>query len=115
MRTYLLEDIYDKDYETITKAFDDLGFKGPIDDIYYIPLPEEILQREQLEHMNDCGPYFMALEGIKEVDDNTMKMELLVRAKSKIRCSCVCYATPEQREHMIEYLDQFIEELEVSL
>lgn len=115
MRTYLLEDIYDKDYKTIIKAFDDLGFKGPIDGIYYIPVPKELLQGEQLEHVDDCGPHFMALECIKQFEDNKMKLELLVRATSKIRCSCVSYATPKQREHMIEYLDQFIEELEVSI
>jgi len=115
MRTYLLEDLIDKDYKTIMEAFDNLGFKGPIDGIYYIPMPEELLQQEQLDHMGDCGPYFMALECIEQFEDNRMKLELLVRASSKIRCSCVSYATPKQREHMIEYLDQFIEELEISV
>lgn len=115
MRTYLLEDLIDKDYKTIIDAFDELGFKGPIEGIYYIPMPKELLQQEQLDHLDECGPYFMALEGIEQFDDNKFKLELLVRAKTKIRCSCVSYATPKQREHIIEYLDQFIEELEVSV
>jgi len=115
MRTYLVEDLYDKDFKTITKAFDDLGFKGPIEDIYYLPLPDELLQSEQSEHLEECGPYFMALECIREFENNKMKLELLVRARAKIRCSCVSYATPKQREHMIEYIDQFFEELEVSV
>lgn len=115
MRTYLIEDIYDKDYEAIMSAFDELGFKGPLEGIYYIPLPVELLQGDQLEHMDECGPYFMALECIPEVDDNKLKLELLTRGRKKIRCSCISYATPKQREHMIEYLDQFIEELEISV
>jgi hypothetical protein len=115
MRTYLIEDVYDEDLDKIVKAFDELNFKGPLDDIYYLPLPVEMLQPEQRDHMDACGPYFMALETIRNGAGNQIRLELLVRGKQKIRCSCVCYATPPQRKHMIEYLDQFIEELEVSV
>ena len=115
MRSYLIEDMVDKDYQTILKAFDDLGLRGPIEGIYYLPVPAELLQGEQTAHLNECGPFFMALEGIESPDDNRLKLELLVRGRNKIRCSCICYATPEQRRHMIDYLDQFIEELEISV
>jgi len=115
MRTYLLDDITDKDIKTIVNAFNELGFNGPLEGIYYLPMPEELLQPEQKEHIGECGPFFMALEIIEKEEDSRVQLELLVRARNKIRCSCVTYATPKQREHMIEYLDQFIEELEVSL
>ncbi len=115
MRTYLIEDLYENDYEKIINALDELNFNGPLKGIYYLPLPEKLLQQEQVDHMDECGPYFMALEGIEGVSDNVLKLELLVRGRNKIRCSCICYATPEQRKHMIEYLDQFIEELEISV
>jgi hypothetical protein len=115
MRTYLVEDLTDKDYRTVTKGFDELGLRGSIDGIYYLPLPEDLLQGEQKAHLGECGPYFMALEAVDSPDRNSLRLELLVRARNKIRCSCVSYATPAQRKHMIEYLDQFIEELEVSV
>jgi len=115
MRTYLIDDLTDKDYQTVLKAFDDLGLRGSLEGIYYLPLPEELLQGEQKAHLGDCGPFFMALEGVESPDQNSLRLELLVRARNKIRCSCVSYATPAQREHMIEYLDQFVEELEVSV
>jgi hypothetical protein len=115
MRSYLIEDLIDKDYKTILSAFDDLGLKGPLEGIYYLPMPVERLQSEQQAHLDECGPYFMALEGIESPDDNRLKLELLVRGRNKIRCSCVTYATAAQRRHMIEYLDQFIEELEISV
>lgn len=115
MRAYLIEDLNDEDYKTVIKAFDELGFKGPLEGIYYIPLPEELLQPEQVDHKDECGPYFMALEGIEMYESNSFKLELLARGRKKMRCSCITYATPKQREHMIEYLDQFIEELEVSV
>jgi hypothetical protein len=55
------------------------------------------------------------LEAVESPDQNSLRLELLVRARNKIRCSCVSYADSAQRKHMIEYLDQFIEELEVSV
>lgn len=115
MRTYLIEDLVDEDFEKVIKALDELKFNGPLEGIYYLPLPETLLQQEQKDHLDECGPYFMALETVKGVADNQIRLELLVRGRNKIRCSCVCYATPDQRKHMINYLDQFIEELEISV
>ncbi|EGB13693.1 hypothetical protein DND132_0476 [Pseudodesulfovibrio mercurii] len=115
MRTYLVDDLTDQDFQTVIKAFDELGLRGSLEGIYYLPLPEDLLQPEQKAHLNECGPYFMALEAVDLPDRCSLRMELLVRARNKIRCSCVTYATPPQRKHMIEYLDQFIEELEVSV
>lgn len=115
MRTYLIEDITDKDYKTIIEAFNNLGFNGPLEGIYYLPIPDELLQQEQVEHKDECGPHFMALEGIETYENNSFKLELLARGRNRMRCSCISYATPKQREHMIEYLDQFIEELEISV
>ncbi|ACS80031.1 hypothetical protein [Maridesulfovibrio salexigens] len=110
MRNYLLDDIYEEDVKKISAALSELEFQGPIEGIFYLPLPEELLNDEQKEHMGECGPFFMALE----VEETSVKVELLVRARNKIRCSCVAYATSEQRNHMMEYIDKFIADLEIS-
>jgi len=115
MRTYLIEDIEDDDLKKVMAAFEELGLRGPLDGIYYLPMPEKLLQQEQKDHLDDCGPYFMALEFVDGISENLIKLELLVRARHKIRCTCVTYATADQRNHMVEYLDQFIDELEVSV
>jgi hypothetical protein len=114
MRTYIIEDLYENDFEKIITSLKEMELMGPLDDIFYLPLPEELLQPEQKEHFDDCGPYFMALETVANAAGNTLRLELLVRGRKRIRCSCVCYATAEQRKHMIEYLDQFIEGLGIS-
>ena len=110
MRNYLLDDIYEQDIKKISDALTELEFQGPIEGIFYLPVPEELLNDEQKEHMGECGPFFMALE----VEETSVKVELLVRARNKIRCSCVAYATSEQRTHMMEYIDKFIADLEIS-
>ncbi|WP_243546436.1 hypothetical protein [Pseudodesulfovibrio tunisiensis] len=115
MRTYLIEDLYDNDFEKIRAAFDAAGFKGPIEDIYYLPMPENLLSEEQTAHLNDCGPYFLAVEAVPDISGNMLKMELLVRGRNRLRCSCVAYASSEQRNHMIDYLDAFIKDLDVAV
>ena len=113
MRTYLIEDIYEDDYAKIVKALDEIKVNGPLEGIYYLPMPEELLVQEQKDHLGECGPYFMALETVKGISESSLKLELLVRGRNKIRCSCVTYATADQRNHMIEYLDRFIGDLGV--
>lgn len=115
MRTYLIEDLADEDYDKILAALGEMELNGPLEGIYYLPLPEALLQPEQSDHLVKCGPFFMALEAVKTPSENLLKLELLVRARNIIRCSCVTYATPEQRKHMIDYLDQLIDELEISV
>lgn len=110
MRNYLLDEIYEEDVKKICDALTELEFKGPIEGIYYLPVPEDLLNDEQKEHMDECGPFFMALEAM----ETSIKVELLVRARNKIRCSCVAYADARQRNHMLDYLDKFIADLEVT-
>lgn len=118
MRSYLIEDLVEDDLKKIAEALNELEMRGPLDGIYYLPLPGELLQREQQDHLGECGPYFMALElveGASEMSECQVKLELLVRARNKIRCSCVVYATPKQRRHMIDYLDRFLAELGIAV
>ena len=118
MRCYVIEDLVEDDLKKIGAAMNELELRGPLDGIYYLPLPEELLQPEQVAHKDECGPYFMALElmeGASDMSECRVNLELLVRARNKIRCSCVTYATPEQRRHMIDYLDQFLDELEIAV
>lgn len=115
MRNYVIEDIYDENIDKIEDGLKELGFMGPIEGMFYIPLPEGLLQQEQKDHLGECGPYMLALEVIRDIAGNSLKMELLVRARNKIRCSCVCYCTPEQRAHMMDYLDTFIKDLDIAV
>lgn len=115
MRCYLIEDIHLENAAKIMAALESHGFKGPLEGIYYLPVPEEMLTEEQQAHLNDCGPYIMALEVLDQAESCNFKMELLVRARNRLRCSCVAYAAPALREWMIDFLDKFIHELDVPV
>ncbi len=112
MRCYRIDDLLPEDLKRVTARMDELGWRGSMDGIWYMPLPDDMLEAEQREHLTECGPHILAVEA---VDESTLQMELLVRARGKLRCSCVCYASPRQREAMIERLDSLIRELDIPV
>ncbi|MEF3698172.1 hypothetical protein [Desulfolutivibrio sp.] len=111
MRSYLIEELTEDDMQSIKARLSEKGFKGSLDDIYFIPFPMEMLNDEQTEHIAECGPYVLVLE----TGQDSIKMELLVRGKGRLRCSCISYCTPEQRNQMIDFLDNFIRELDIPV
>jgi hypothetical protein len=112
MRTYLIEDLRPEQLEQVCQRLAALGLSGPLDGIYYLPLALALLTDEQREHHKECGPYIFVLEILGE---SSLKLELLVRAQGKLRCSCVMYATAEQRAHIMDYLDEFLREMDISV
>jgi hypothetical protein len=111
MRSYLIEDFYPEHLQKVLASLTDMGLAGSLDGIFYLPLPEALLTDVQREHMGECGPHMFVLE---VQDESTLKLELLVRAQKKLRCECVSYATPHQREHIINYLDDLLCQLDIT-
>ncbi len=111
MRYYLIDELYEEDVRRIEKALGEQGYAGGLEGIWYIPVPEDLLTDEQRAHLGECGPYILALE----TGETWLKMELLVRARNKLRCSCLAYAAPALRMHMIDFLDRFVRELDIPV
>lgn len=111
MRVYTVEELYPEDVAKIEERLRQKGWTGSISGMYYIPIPEEHLGPEQKEHLDSCGPFFLPLE----TGENWIRLELLVRARKILRCSCVAYANPGLREHMIDLLDSLIKELDIAV
>lgn len=115
MRAYLIEDLTPADVAKIGQKLKAKGLAGSLDGIYYIPVPQELLNDEQRAHQTECGPHILALELMADEDVGLAKLELLVRAQGRLRCSCVSYATAEQRAHVMDWLDAFLRELDIAV
>lgn len=111
MRYYLIDELYEEDVKRIESALKEQGYAGGVEGIFYLPVPEDMLTDEQREHLGQCGPYILSLE----TGETWLKMELLVRARKILRCSCLAYAAPALRAHMIDFLDRFIRELDIPV
>lgn len=109
MRTYRIEDLEPGHVERLARVLDARGQRSGMDGLYWFTLPPDLLTAEQLEHAPDCGPYVLSLELL----GCALSLELLVRARGRLRCSCVAYATPAQRAWGMDLLDALLRELDI--
>jgi hypothetical protein len=110
MKQYLIDELRLGDYEKIKSYLDEHVKASPVEGLYWIPLAPEQLAGVQADHP-DCGPHYFALE----LQEDRIACELLVRAEQIIRCSCIGYASREQRDWLIDYIDAILEKLEISV
>ena len=81
-----------------------------IPDIYWLILPQDLLEGCQSEHA-DCQPYYFALE----LSQSELSCELLVRTLSHVRCDCMSYASSAQRNWLIQTIDDVCTQLEIAI
>lgn len=109
MRLYLLEDFTGEQIQAIKKRLHDMELTGAMEGIYWLPCPHNLLSDVQKEHAAECGPHCLAVE----IEGSSLRLELLVRARNKLRCECVSYASEELRAHMIKYIDDMLLDLDI--
>ncbi len=111
MRTYEVDELPAKAIERVVRKLNDSGLAASLEGLFWLPLPRELLTAEQLEHFDLCGPYCLSLD----CGHDQLRLELLVRAMNKLHCSCIAYATAEQRAYIIDFLDTLLRELDIPV
>ena len=110
MKQYVIDQLRPDDYFRI-KAYLDMNlWQSGIPDIYWLILPQDLQEGCQAEHA-DCQPFCFALE----LCQSALSCELLVRTLCHIRCDCMCYATPAQRNWLIQTVDDICNQLEIAI
>lgn len=108
MKQYVIDELRPEDYEKL-KEYLDKHFKAPgFDGLYWFPLDEKGYGDIQKAHV-DCQPHYFAFE----LSPERLVCELLVRTNKRIRCDCIQYATPGQREWLISSVDAIAQRLEL--
>jgi len=111
MRIYMVNDLTPDQMTKLRAHLDRKDMASAMDGLYWLDMPENLLSDEQREHLQGCGPYSMGLELL----DDCVQLELLVRARNKIRCSCVAYADAEQRTFAIDAVDTLFHDLDIPV
>ncbi|MBU1349315.1 hypothetical protein KJ781_04580 [Patescibacteria group bacterium] len=75
-------------------------------DVFWLELPADMLTPVQQEHGQSCGPHRVAVV----LEEDSVRLELLVRAQESLRCACTDYATTSQREFFLGFMDRLLEE-----
>ena len=110
VRSYYIDECMPGELERLAERLDSMRLSAGMEDLYWLPAPKNLLTSLQRRHERECGPYVLALE----ISDAALRMELLVRARNKLRCECVAYADQRLVSHMIGYLHALLDELKIS-
>ena len=111
MRTYIVDELSEETIAKFRKHLESKDMRGVMDDVYWLELPEGLHTAEQAEHAGECGPHVFGIE----LGEASVALELLVRAKGRMRCSCVTYADAAQRAWAMDTLDSMFKELDIPV
>lgn len=98
------------DYETLKNYLDENHGPSQMGGVYWIPLDNKLLSPIQAKHTK-CQPFYFALD----LDLDKLGAELLVRTLSKVKCQCIAYADTSQRESIIGFVDELLDNLDISV
>lgn len=110
MKQYVIDEFSPADAEIMGDYLEQHAQPGGVDGLYWLPIEEALLSPEQRSH-DECKPFAFALELLPD----RLVCELLVRTRSRVRCSCITYANREQREWLIETIDTILSKLGVKV
>ena len=105
MRQFVIDELSPLERDNLDSFLKRTLKQGPMVGIYWFVLPADLHSDEQQGH-DDCGPFYLAVE----LEDTRLSFELLVRSTSNLHCSCIAYATPVQRQFVLDFIDTMIEE-----
>jgi hypothetical protein len=106
MKQYVIDEIRLSDYGKLKAYLDDTYGESGMDGLYWMPVDAAVLSDVQRAHPG-CAPFHMALE----LSEDRLAGELLVRTRSRVRCDCITYADPRQRDWLIQTMDAIFDKL----
>ncbi len=109
MRAFLLDEISASDMEKITVYLKERSIQSRLNSFFWVEIPEDLLSEAQYEHKS-CKPYVFAAE----LGDDWFKAEFFVRTLKGMGCNCQNYATPQQREFILNFSQIMIDALDVQ-
>ena len=110
MKQYVIDQLRESDFQQIKEFLERNTESAALEGVYRVNLPVELGIPIQSEH-EECQPHYFAIN----LTWNDVAFELLIRSRQTIRCRCIAYATPQQRDYIIQFADRMIEELKVKL
>ncbi len=81
---------------------------GGLAGVYWLLLPDTLLAEAQSGH-EKCGDFIFGVE----LGGDSVSFELLVRSRENLHCSCTSYASEEQRQFLLNFVDEMINETNI--
>lgn len=110
MRQYFIDELSFLERDNLESYLKRTLRPGGLEGAFFLDLPPDLLAEAQQGH-DDCGPFCFSV--ILEKD--LIRFEFLVRSASNLKCSCITWATPTQRQFVIDFADKMLEEELISV
>ncbi len=108
MKQYVLDQLREGDFLKLEDYLNDNAEPGDLPGIYWVTIPEPLYEKLQHEH-SDCQPFYFAIN----LSRQAISFELLIRTRKRLRCGCIHYASPKQRDYVLTYADGLFEKLQI--
>lgn len=105
MRQIVIDELSPMERDNIDSYLKRTLQPGPMIGLYWIVLPADLYSEAQQGH-DEHGPFYLAVE----VEQSQVRFELLVRSQSNLHCTCIAYASPTQRQFVLDLIDRMVEE-----
>ncbi len=105
MRQYFVDEISFLERDNIENYLKRTLKAGPIEGVFWLEVPSNLLSSEQKDH-EQCAPFYFSIV----LEGDSLRCEFLVRNANNLHCSCITWATPAQRQLVMDFTDQLLEE-----
>ncbi len=105
MRQYLIDELSFLERDNIDSFLKRTLKQGPMEGVFWLEIPPDLLGKAQQGH-EQCGPFYCTVM----LDDQELRFEFLVRSSHNLHCSCIAWATPAQRQFVLDFADRLLEE-----
>jgi hypothetical protein len=109
MRYYFVDEISPSDMERVHSFLKEKASASPMEGLLWVSIPKDRLSHVQIAH-SDCQPHFFAIE----LGTDWLKAEMFIRGQDNVRCTCSTYATSEQHDYIIHYVQDMIDTLDIQ-
>ncbi len=106
MQSLLLEELNSPELARLRAFLGERCQPASLPGTYWLMLPAALQTSAQSAHSASCGPFCLAIL----LDDITasLKLELLVRPRMTLHCSCFAVVDKKQREFALAFWDSAI-------
>jgi len=105
VRQYVIDELGKDAVDRVLDYLEKHCEKSDLNNLFWLRMPDDMLSSEQYTH-RDCQPHCSGIE----VGDRFVSFEMLVRSRTSLKCSCIAYATPQQRQFILSFVDRLLEE-----
>lgn len=109
MRQYVIDELDSETIERVRNYLDSHCEKSALGNLYWLRIPDDMLSPDQYSH-GSCQPHCVGIE----LGDRFVNFEMLVRSRNSLKCNCIAYVTPQQRQFILSFIDRLTGETDAG-